>query len=114
MIVIVPVGVLADRTDPRLMLLVGTIALIVAQLCMLLVPTPGGFILAAMMFGLAGTNTGLSYALFGVVSRQNKLRNALGTFRLCGDLGLVLGPFLMGSFVQQFNNQAALVGAVSI
>jgi predicted MFS family arabinose efflux permease len=112
--VVIPIGILADRTDPRFMLILGFIIFMAAELTMILVPTASGFTVGAILLGWAGTNTSLTYTLFGVISRKLALENSLGPFRLFGDLGAVAGPLAMGLLVEKLSYQAGLVGAIGM
>ncbi len=97
-LLLVPVaGRLTDRWGRRPTVVVAMLGLAVSTLGFLASPVPAGFVTALVVTSVAMALTGPSTAAFLAETTSPEQRGtAVGIFRTFGDLGIIVGPILLG------------------
>jgi DHA1 family multidrug resistance protein-like MFS transporter len=95
-------GMAADRWGRKLILVLGTICLLIANVLFPLVTNYFSYVVIGLLFGLAGFNTGLpNIMIIDMVDRRMTGR-ALGVIRFFNDLGVVLGPVVLSALMDLY------------
>lgn len=109
-----PVGVLADRVSRAMLLAVGLLFLVAADLMLGLVPNIVGLLVGVVLWGLhMGFTQGLLATLIADTAPAELRGTAFGMFNLVTGVALLVASVLAGFLWDQFGPQATfLAGAV--
>ncbi|MFA5941845.1 MAG: MFS transporter [Sinimarinibacterium sp.] len=109
-----PVGVLADRSNPRVLLGLGFCVLIVADLVLAAAQTWAVALLGVALWGLhMGMTQGLFATLVAEIAPADRRGTAFGLFHLGNGLALLAASVIAGALWQQFGGPATFIaGAI--
>ena len=94
---LLPAGRLMDIHGRKPALLLGTCALTVAMLCLLLYATLSGYYAAMLVMGVSAAFLGAGpAAVVGDIVGRRRGGPVVATFQMTSDLGMVAGPLLVG------------------
>jgi DHA1 family multidrug resistance protein-like MFS transporter len=104
LVVLYPAGIWADARGRRTVLVPSLAALTVMTVALAWASGPVSLGLLLGVFGLASGIAGVPpAAMLADVSPQRGAGKAVGIFRFCGDVGLVLGPVVAGAAAARFD-----------
>ncbi len=108
-----PVGVLADRVSRPMLLAVGLLLLVVADLVLALVPNMAGLLIGVVLWGLhMGFTQGLLATLVADAAPAELRGTAFGVFNLITGIALLVASVVAGFLWDQIGPQATfLAGA---
>ncbi|WP_245488588.1 MFS transporter [Mesorhizobium sp. Pch-S] len=108
-----PVGVLADRVSRPMLLAVGLLLLVVADLVLALVPDMAGLLIGVVLWGLhMGFTQGLLATLIADAAPAELRGTAFGVFNLITGIALLVASVVAGFLWDQIGPQATfLAGA---
>lgn len=108
-----PVGVLADRVSRPMLLAVGLLLLVVADLVLALVPNMAGLLIGVVLWGLhMGFTQGLLATLIADAAPAELRGTAFGVFNLITGIALLVASVVAGFLWDQIGPQATfLAGA---
>ena len=112
--VTIPGGVWADRYGYLRILLPGLGGMVVGSLAFLLVRSRAGFVVAATINGLYALSSSVPAALIAEIVPSELRGPAMGIYRLAGDIGVVIGPFVLASIVGLAGHSAAIVVSAAL
>jgi len=108
-----PVGVLADRCDRRLLLVVGLGLLALADAILALIATPTGLWVGAALWGLhMGFTQGLFATLVADAAPADRRGTAFGVFNLVSGVALLVASLLAGALWEAIGPQATFLAGV--
>jgi len=109
-----PIGKLADRMSPRVLLAWGTVALVVADIVLALAPGLGAFAAGIALWGLhMGFTQGLLSAMVAHTAPESLRGTAFGVFNLACGAAMLVSSALAGALWQFVGPQATFwCGAV--
>jgi len=120
-LIVNPAGWLIDKVGRRPILVGGLLATAASVVLYGQASSYGGLIAVSLFFGLAAGTMGIvPPTLAGDLAPEGAEGAAVGMYRMAGDLGLIVGPVLLGSiadrgdFALGFNVSAALLVAAAI
>ena len=106
-----PAGAMVDRYGRKIVIAPATIMAGLSIMLFLLAPSYGWFLVACIVWSIAAGISGAAPAAYAAdIAPPGMNAAAMGTYRMLGDLGYVVGPIALGLATDMFGAGGALGG----
>ncbi len=110
-----PSGAVADRIGRKLLLIPGMLVIVVGNMTLLVGDTQLFFIIGTVLISMGVLANSMQSGLVADLIPERLVGQGMGMYRFTADLGIVVGPFLMGLVVDGRGfAAAATMGAAAI
>jgi MFS family permease len=109
-----PSGALSDRVGKKRLLIPGLLTLAVGNFVLLFTNSTLGFVVATVLVSMGVLSNSMLSALVADLVPEPLVGKGMGMYRFTADLGVVLGPLILGLVFDNLGFSAALVAGACV